>query len=173
MVIWVIGMSGAGKTAIGREVYRLLKAKRPNVVFLDGDDVRQIMGDDLGHTVEDRRANAWRISRLCRYLDGQGIDIVCAVLSIFHETQRWNRQHIPRYFEVYIRVPFETLVERDSKGLYRRAQAGEIENVVGVDIEFPPPASPDLVVDNDEPVESFVRLAERIVNAIPWEGSQP
>ena len=167
MVIWVIGMSGAGKTAIGREVYRLLKAKRPNVVFLDGDDVRQIMGDDLGHTVEDRRANAWRISRLCRYLDGQSIDIVCAVLSIFHETQRWNRQHIPRYFEVYIRVPFETLVERDSKGLYRRAQAGEIENVVGVDIEFPPPLQPDLVINNDGSLEDFLANAENVISLLP------
>ena len=160
-------MSGAGKTAIGREVYRLLKAKRPNVVFLDGDDVRQIMGDDLGHTVEDRRANAWRISRLCRYLDGQGIDIVCAVLSIFHETQRWNRQHIPRYFEVYIQVPFETLVERDSKGLYRRAQAGEIENVVGVDIEFPPPLQPDLVINNDGSLEDFLANAEKVISLLP------
>ena len=162
-------MSGVGKTVIGREVYKLLKARRPNVVFLDGDIVREIMGDDVGHTVEGRRTNAGRISRLCRYLDSQGVDVVCAILSIFHESQRWNREHIPQYFEVYIRVPFEILVERDSKGLYRQALAGKIKNVVGVDIEFPPPANPDLIIDNDTPVESFVEMAARIINAIPWE----
>ena len=169
MVIWLIGMSGAGKTVIGREVYKLLKAKRPNVVFLDGDIVRQIMGSDLGHTIEDRRKNAWRISRLCRYLDSQGITVVCAILSIFHESQKWNREHIPQYFEVYVRAPFEILVERDSKGLYQQALAGEIKNVVGIDIEFPPPAHPDLIIENDKPVKSFVEIATRIVNAIPWE----
>ena len=168
MVIWLIGMSGAGKTVIGREIYKLLKAKRPNVVFLDGDKVREIMGSDLGHTVADRRVNAGRISRLCRFLDSQEIDVVCAVLSIFHEWQEWNRKHVPQYFEVYIRVPFDVLVARDPKDLYRRALAGEIKDVIGVDIEFPPPAHPDLVVNNDIPRESCDEIAREIVNSIPW-----
>jgi len=169
MVIWLIGMSGAGKTAIGREIYQSLKIRQPNTIFIDGDIVREIMGNDLGHTIQDRRVNAGRISRLCRYLDSQGINVICAILSIFHESQKWNREHISQYFEVYIRVPFKILVERDSKGLYRQALAGEIKNVVGVDIEFPPPFNPDLIIDNDKPVESFKEIAARIINAVPWE----
>ncbi len=170
MIIWLIGMSGVGKTAIGIEVYKLLKAKRPNVIFLDGDIVREIMGGDLGYTMDDRRNNAWRICRLGKYLDGQGIDVVCGILSIFPETQKWNRDNIPHYFEVYVRASLETLVQRDPKGLYRRALAGEIKNVVGLDIEFPPPQHPDLIIDNDTVLASLEPLARQILNAIPWEG---
>lgn len=169
MIIWLIGLSGAGKTVIGREIHRLLKAKRPNVVFLDGDIVREIMGGDLGYSLEDRHKNAWRICRLCKYLDNQGIDVVCGILSIFHETQQWNRDNISHYFEVYIRVPMETLIQRDSKGLYRRALAGEIHNVVGFDVDFPPPLNPDLIIDNDKPLESLEPIAQRILDAIPWK----
>ncbi|MFC1902370.1 adenylyl-sulfate kinase [Chloroflexota bacterium] len=169
MVIWLIGLSGAGKTVIGKEVCGLLKAKRSNVVFLDGDIIREIMGSDVGHTIEDRRTNAGRVCRLCRYLDSQGIDVVCAILSIFSESQRWNRENIPQYFEVYLRVPFRMLLERDSKGLYRQALAGDITDVVGVDIDFPEPAHPDLIIDNDTPVESFAEIANRIVSSILWE----
>jgi adenylylsulfate kinase-like enzyme len=171
MVIWLIGLSGVGKTVIGKEVYNLLRAKRPNVIFLDGDTMREIMGGDLGYTLEDRLNNAWRICRLGKYLDSQGIDVVCGILSIFPETQRWNHENIPHYFEVYIRAPLETLIQRDSKGLYRRALTGEIKNVVGMDIEFPLPPNPDLIVDNDIMLTSLEPIARRILNAIPWESA--
>lgn len=149
-VIWVIGLAAAGKTAVGRAVYERVRDRTPAAVFLDGDDVRRIMGDDLGHTLEDRRANAWRICRLCHHLDGQGIEVVCSNLSNFPEARRWNREHYSRYFEVFLDVPMEVLRRRDPKGLYRRAACGEIDNVVGVDLHFDPPGSPDLVLCNGD-----------------------
>ena len=169
MIIWLIGMSNAGKTTIGREVYALLKKKGRNVVFFDGDIFREIMGNDLGHTIEDRKVNAWRISKLCKYLDSQGIDVVFAILSIFPDMQEWNRENIENYFEVYISVPYNILVERDSRGIYRRALAGEIKNVVGVDIDFPEPINPDLIIDNDDGAESIEEIAQKIVRSISWE----
>lgn len=169
MVVWLIGMSGAGKTAIGKAVYKKLKTRNQSVVFLDGDSIREVMGNDLGHTIADRRVNAGRISRLCKYLDRQGIDVVCAVLSIFPDWQSWNREYIPQYFEVYIRVPFEILVARETKGLYRRALAGDINNVVGVDIDFPEPVRPDLVIDNSAQIESFDGIADQIIESISLE----
>ena len=149
MVICIIGMSASGKTTLGRSIYKLLKSNHPGVVFIDGDIVRDIMGNDLGHAIEDRRKNTDRISRLCLHLDQQEINVVCAVLSIFHESQRWNREHFSSYKEIYIEASFDTLRRRDIKGLYDRALSGEIENVVGVDIEFQPPYAPDLVINND------------------------
>lgn len=166
MVIWLIGLAGAGKTTIGRQVLARLKARRPNVLLLDGDHVRAIMGNDLGHTVEDRRINAWRICRLCQYLDSQGIDVVCAILSIFHDTQDWNRQNYSRYFEVYIDVPMDVLIARDQKGLFSNAIAGHLKNVVGVDIPFEPPPRADLVVNNGDPAKSPTALADEIIRAL-------
>ena len=165
MVVWVIGLAGAGKTTIGREVYERLLARGPAVVFLDGDEVREIVGDELGHTLEDRRTNAWRICRLCHFLDRQGIDVVCAVLSLFEETRDWNRSHYSRYFEVYLEVPLAVLEARDQKGLYSGARAGSVANVAGVDLPFSPPARPDLVLDNSG-TASPDELGEQIVTAI-------
>jgi adenylylsulfate kinase len=169
MVMWLIGLSGAGKTAIGQEVHRLLKARRPNVAFLDGDQVREMMGNDLGHSLADRRKNAERISRLCQWLDRQGIDVVCAILSMFPESQAWNRANFSRYFEVYIRVSPEVLQARDPKGLYLRARRGEAKDVAGVDLPFTPPPHPDLILDNDASLASLTGMAERIIEAMPWE----
>jgi len=149
MVLWLIGMSGAGKTVVGREVVQELRKTHDNVIFLDGDVFRSILGDDIGHTIEDRKKNADRFCRMCKFLDSQGIHVVCAILSIFHESQQWNREHLSDYFEVYLRVSFDELLRRDSKGLYGKARKGEIDNVVGVDIDFPEPVRPDLVIDNE------------------------
>jgi adenylylsulfate kinase len=133
---------------------------------MDGDHVRNIMGDDLGHTVEERRTNAWRICRLCHYLDSQDIDVVCAILSVFHETQDWNRENNSRYFEVYIQVSMEDLIARDQKGLYSSAASGEVKNVVGFDIPFEPPPRSDLIVANGEPFVPPSQLADGIVAAL-------
>lgn len=166
LVVWVIGLAGAGKTSIGRELARLLRRRRPGVVFLDGDDIREIMGADLGHTLEDRLHNAWRICRLCRYLDRQEIDVVCAILSLFEQTREWNRAKLSRYFEVYLDVPLAELEARDQKGLYSGARAGTVRNVAGVDLPFAPPARPDLVLPNGSGAPDVLRQADRILAAI-------
>jgi adenylylsulfate kinase len=167
MVLWLIGISGAGKTALGKEIYRLLKKGHPNTVFLDGDEMREVFGNDLGHTTEDRWRNAKRFMGLCRLLSCQDIHVICSILSIFHESQRWNREHLQDYFEVYIEAPFNQLLKRDFNGLYRAALRGEVKNVVGVDIEFPPPLQPDLVIRNDGRLEEFLANAEKIVRLLP------
>lgn len=165
MVIWLIGLAGAGKTSIGRAVYAQLKRRNPATVFLDGDHVRAIMGEDLGHSIEDRRRNGWRICRLCEYFDSQDIDVVCCILSLFHDQQRWNREKLRRYFEVFVDVPMKVLEARDQKGLYSAARAGTTRNVAGIDIPFKPPETPDLVIANSEPVSDFTSVATDIVAA--------
>ena len=166
MVIWLIGLSGAGKTTLGRLLSDTLREKRPNTVFLDGDIVRDIMGNDLGHSVEDRRLNAGRICRLCHQLDLQGINVVCAILSIFPESHAWNRSHYKAYFEVYIEAAMENLLKRQRNAIYDRALKGETKDVVGVDIPFKPPENPHLVIRNDGSREEFERNVGRILAAV-------
>jgi len=150
MVVWLIGMSGAGKTVIGKELYGKLKEQVSNVVFLDGDIFRNIVGDDLGHSIEERKINADRFCRMCKFLDDQDIHVIAAILSIFPESREWNRKNLKKYFEVFIDVPFDELLRRDTKDLYKRALTGEIENVVGVDIQFVPPDNPHLLIRHED-----------------------
>ncbi len=166
MVIWLIGLSGAGKTAIGRELFTEVKKSHTNTVFIDGDLIREVMGDNLGHTIEDRKKNADRICRLCRMLDRQGINVVCAILSLFHESHEWNRKNYSKYYEIFINASMDTLTKRNQKGLYTDALAGKIDNVVGVDIPFEPPRNPDLVIENDMYRDNFDSIVNDIVNSI-------
>lgn len=166
MIIWIIGLAGSGKTTIGKEVYLQMKGRNPATVFLDGDDIRDIMGGDLGYARDDRYANAWRISRLCGYLDRQGIDVVCAILSCFQEHRDWCRSNFSRYFEIAIDVNLPTLRSRDQKGLYSGALNGTIRNVVGIDLPYDLPSKADMVIENSESLTEFSTVVGRIINAL-------
>jgi len=147
-VFWITGLSGAGKTTVGASLWRRLRAAGRPAIFLDGDKLRSAIAEDLGHPIEDRRRSARRNGRLCQLLAEQGIDVVCATISMFHEAQRWNRAHIPGYFEIYLRVPIAEIERRDPKGIYALARNGKSENIVGIDILAEEPEAPDLVIDN-------------------------
>ena len=147
-VFWITGLSGAGKTTVGERLWRRLRAAGRSAIFLDGDKLRSAIAEDLGHPIEDRRQSAIRNGRLCQLLAEQGIDVVCATISMFHEVQRWNRAHIPGYFEIYLRVPMAEIERRDPKGIYALARNGKAANVVGIDIPAEEPKAPDLVIDN-------------------------
>jgi adenylylsulfate kinase len=149
MVIWIIGLSGTGKTTLATQVVQRIRDDNGKVVLLDGDLIRTLFGNDVDHTIDGRRRNAERLSVLSKYLADQGIDVVAAVLSIFPEWRQWNRENIENYCEVYMKASMETLLRRDIKNLYAKAMRGEIKNVVGVDIPFPEPDNPELVLDNN------------------------
>lgn len=170
MVIWIIGLAGAGKTSIAKALYQQMKQNAPATIMVDGDMIREVMGEDLGHTLEDRRKNGWRICRLCRYLDSQNVNVICATLSQFHEQQQWNRDTYSSYFEVLLDVPMETLIARDQKGLYSGARSGKIKDVVGVDMPFPLPLNPDLVIKNNEPLSDFSAIAGTILAKVHGRG---
>ena len=163
MVVWLIGLSGSGKTTLAQEVVANANIKSNNTVLLDGDVIREIFGNDLGYSMEDRLLNAQRICRLGKFLDNQGMNVVCAILSIFPETREWNRKYIENYYEVYIETPIEILIDRDSKGIYEKYRRGEISEVVGMDIEFPVPDKADLVIKNINSKEELLSFAKPIV----------
>ena len=147
-VFWITGLSGAGKTTVGQELWGRLRATGRPVIFLDGDALRAAIAEDLGHSADNRRQSAMRNARLCRLLAGQGFDVVCATISLFHEVQRWNRENIPGYREIYLQVPIDELRRRDSKGIYAEAERGDVRDVVGLDVPAEAPEAPDLVLDN-------------------------
>lgn len=167
MVIWLIGLSGSGKTTLGHEIVERARSSGSPVVWMDGDKVRsEIFGDDLGHTLADRKRNADRICRLCKFLDDEGVNVVCGILSMFHESREWNRTHITRYYEVYIDAPLDQLAARDSKGLYSGAREGRIRDVPGIDMEFPVPQHPDLVIRNDSTLDALLAHAPRLADLL-------
>lgn len=168
MVIWLIGLSGAGKTTIAREVRRIWVAREPNTVLVDGDEIRDIMKSDQApdsHTVAGRRRNAERMTALCKWLDQQNINVVCSILSIFPELRAENRTLFSNYFEVFIDAPLDALIERDTKNLYAPAVRGELENVVGIDIPFPRPEAADLTIDNSKDSLDAEAAARSILEA--------
>lgn len=163
MVIWLIGLSGSGKSTLGEAISSQLKRLGRSVIFLDGDVIRQVFGNDVDHTIEGRLVNAKRISSLSKFLSDQGVDIVASVLSIFPEWQQWNRDNISNYFDVYIKCDIDLLIQRDSKGLYKKAILGEIKNVVGIDLPFPEPNLTKLRIENNISYDEFISYADQII----------
>ena len=166
MVTWIIGLSGSGKTTLAEQVLLDLKKRGSTAVIVDGDVARELWGNDLGYDLESRRKNAQRICRLCQFLDNQGFDVVCAILSIFPDSREWCRQNLSSYYEVFIDVPVSHVMERDAKGIYSKYENGEIKDVAGLDLKFPIPESPDLVINNSGTRNMLLNYSPHIVDAI-------
>lgn len=149
MVIWVIGLSGSGKTTFANELYLSIINDNKKFVKIDGDVIRDIFQNDLGHNYKDRRRNANRIMRLCHFLDQNGINVICSILSISEKDRAWNRKNISNYFEIFIDVKMDILKKRNSKGLYESYEKGKIKNVVGCDIKFDEPVNCDYRIENN------------------------
>jgi len=148
-VYWITGLAGAGKTTLAKYLYDHWKKKKTNLVFLDGDILREVFGDSASHTFEERHKLAMKYSKLCSLLSSQGLDVICATISMFDKCREWNRSNLVNYFEIYIKVPLEVLKQRDQKKLYSRFAMGEIQNVMGLDLEFEEPKYSDLIIEND------------------------
>ena len=162
-VYWITGLSGAGKTTIGKLFYDYLKEQYPNTVFFDGDTLRKVFGDDLGYTEEERRKCAMRYARLCAMLEEQGMNVVCCTISMFDSVRQWNRKNIHNYREIYVRVSMDTLRARDQKGLYSGITSETEKDVAGIHFQVETPKNPDLILDNDgetTPEEQVERIVK-------------
>lgn len=156
-VYFFTGLSGAGKTTLGGLFHRRLKARKNDVVLLDGDSIRLVYNEDISYTEESRRKGAGRTFRVAKMLSDQGIDVVVCSICMYSDLRAWNRANIENYREIYIKVSKETLLRRNQKGLYTGGT-----NVVGVDLPFDEPKSPDYIIENDgrETPESIVARLE-------------
>lgn len=148
-VYWVTGLSGAGKTTIGNILYQKIKEKKDNIVILDGDALRNVYGNDLGYTRDERNKGAYRNARISTMLAEQGIDVICCTISMFDDVRTWNRENIKNYVEIYLNVSLEVLKRRDQKGLYSGISSGKTNNVAGADLQVDLPKNSDIVIEND------------------------
>jgi len=151
-VIWFTGLSGAGKTTLARAVSRELASLGHKTEILDGDDVRESLSRGLGYSKEDREENVRRIGFVARLLARNGVVVLASAISPYQQSRDDVRKALEKddvsFVEVFVRAPLEVLIERDVKGLYRKALAGEIENFSGISDPYEEPDSPDLVVDS-------------------------
>jgi len=158
--VWLTGLSGAGKTAIAKPLARELKARGLKIERLDGDIVRQSLTSDLGFTKADRDENIKRVTFVAKLLSRNGVGVICSFISPYRERRAKTRQEIEAggaFIEVYVHCPVEVCAERDVKGLYEQAFAGEIENFTGVSDPYEAPENPEIVCRTaEETVEESV-----------------
>ena len=158
--LWFTGMSGAGKSTISRLLELELRQFGARVEVLDGDVVRTHLSKGLGFSKEDRDENIRRIGFVCELLARNGVIAIAAAISPYREVRDEVRARIPNFVEVYVQCPVEVLAERDVKGLYRRAMAGEIAQFTGISDPYEPPLSPEVTVNSSQetPEESVAKI---------------
>jgi adenylyl-sulfate kinase len=174
-VLWLTGLSGAGKTTLAGRLVPELRARGLRVEVLDGDEVRTNLSKGLGFSKEDRDTNIRRIGYVARLLARNGVAAVTAAISPYQEVREEVRRAVEgdgaEFVEVYVECPLEVLAERDVKGLYKKALAGEIKGFTGVSDPYEEPRRPDVVVRTHE--ESIETSAERIIAGLERRGLFP
>jgi len=162
--LWFTGLSGAGKTTVSEIVEHELKERGLRVEVLDGDIVRTNLSKGLTFSRDDRNINVLRIGFVANLLTRNGVAVIVSAISPYKEARDQVRRRIIDFVEVFVDVPLEVAAERDVKGLYKKAFAGEIDQFTGVSDPYEPPVAPDLVLKTDEetPDESARKVIEKL-----------
>jgi adenylyl-sulfate kinase len=144
--IWLTGLSGAGKTTLAKYLRYNFSL---NTVIIDGDELRKTINADLGFTTEDRDKNITRAAQICKMLNDGGHDVIACIMSPLEKQRRQAKQIIgeENFFLVYVSCDIDTLKARDTKGLYKKYELGEIKNMVGIDLPYEVPDNSNVVVN--------------------------
>lgn len=167
--IWFTGVPGAGKTTLARAVASELRERGlTKIEVLDGDVVRTNLSKGLGFSREDRETNIRRIAFVCQLLSRNDVIAIAAVVSPYRESRDYARKEIGKFVEVFVKCPLEVLIERDPKGLYKKALSGEIEKFTGVSDPYEEPLAPQIVVETH--VDSISQSTARIIRSLEEMG---
>ncbi|HZB95669.1 MAG TPA: adenylyl-sulfate kinase [Herpetosiphonaceae bacterium] len=158
--IWFTGLSGAGKSTIAGLLEQELRSRGRLVEVLDGDVVRTHLSKGLGFSRADRDTNILRIGWVCEVLSRNGVVAIAAAISPYRATRDQVRARIDKFVEVFVDCPIDACIDRDVKGLYRKALAGEIKEFTGVSDPYEAPLNPEITVhtDRETPAESAARI---------------
>jgi len=172
--VWFTGLSCSGKTTVSRGVAEELRKRGLKVEVLDGDVVRTNLSKGLGFSKEDRDTNIKRIGFVCKLLSRNSVVAIGAAISPYRAIRDYNRQEIGDFVEVYCKCPLEVCIERDVKGLYKKALAGEITNYTGVSDPYEEPLNPEVVLETgketkEESVRKVIRKLEELHYIPPAE----
>ena len=162
-VVWLTGLSGAGKSTIGAALRDRLTATGAQVEYLDGDALREAF-PGTGFTREARDAHVRRVGYLASRLEHHGVIVVCALISPYEEARRFVRAQCRRFIEVHVSTPIEECERRDPKGLYARARRGELTHFTGIDDPYEAPPAPEVTIDTR--VVSVAAAVDLIVGAL-------
>lgn len=145
--LWLTGLPSAGKTTIGRVLSERLGSRGWFAELLDGDEIRKGLSADLGFDRASREAHAGRVAFVAKLLARNGAVPIVALISPYRSSRTRAREMIGRFVEIYVNTPLAVCEERDVKGLYRKARAGEIREMTGIDDPYEPPERPEIVVN--------------------------
>jgi adenylylsulfate kinase len=160
-VIWMTGLPGAGKTTIARVLAPKLRDLGLKVELFDGDEVRLQLSPDLGFTKQDRELHARRVAYLSKLLARNGIIAIVSLISPYRAFREFARKEIGNFVEVYVKTSLETCIQRDPKGLYKKAMNGQINDLTGLQDPYEEPLNPEVVIETEK--HSVEESADEII----------
>ncbi len=165
VTIWLTGLSGAGKTTITSALEKELRSRGcEKLEVLDGDIVRQNLTKGLGFSKEDRNTNIRRIGFVANLLTRNGVMVIVSAISPYRDVREEVRQQIGNFVEIFVNAPLDVCEQRDVKGLYQKARAGEIQKFTGIDDPYEPPNNPEVECRTD--LESLEESVDKVIGKL-------
>ncbi len=158
-VIWLTGIPGSGKTTLAIDLEKYYQKNSLPVEILDGDEIRKTLSKDLGFSPEDRKEHNRRVIFVAQILSKNGVTTIIPLISPYRETRDFARKEIPNFVEVWVKTSVDECIKRDPKGLYKKALAGEIKNLTGLQAPYEEPQNAELILDTEKQnVEESVEI---------------
>lgn len=163
-VVWITGLPGSGKSTIARGLEKELRTRGLKVEVFDGDEVRKNLSKGLGFSKEDRDTHNKRVIYVCKLLTRNGVNAIVSLISPYRSTRAYAREQLPKFVEVYLKCSLEECIRRDPKGLYKKALAGEITNMTGIQDPYEEPLNPEVTLntENDTSKQNIRKAMQKL-----------